>query len=101
MCVSGNILITTCNRDLHNYSGKDVDAKVMGMDHEDATGLLLYMARVEESDENKALAESIVQVLSFLFVSLESFKTKARCRSSITLPWPSPKLALTFIVTPH
>ena len=67
MCVSGNILITTRNRDLRNYSGKDVDAKVEGMDHEDATNLLLRMARVEESDENKALGEAIVQVFSFLF----------------------------------
>jgi hypothetical protein len=71
------------------------------MDHKDATNLLLHQARAEESDENKALADAIVQVLSFIFISLESFQTKAPHRNSITLPWPSPKLALTFMVTRH
>ena len=104
ICISGNILITTRNRDLRNYSAKDADAKVTGMDHEDATNLLLHMAQVEESDQNKALAEAIVQVLQvflLFFVSLESFQTKARYRNSIALPWLSPKLALTFIATRH
>jgi hypothetical protein len=71
------------------------------MDHEDATNLLLHLARAEKGDENKALAEAIVQVLSFIFISLESFQTKARHRNSITLPWLSPRLALTFIATRH
>ena len=73
------------------------------MDHEDATDLLLHMARAEdsESDENKALAGAIVQVLSFIFISLKPFQTKARHRNSITLPWLSPKLVLTFIATRH
>jgi hypothetical protein len=71
------------------------------MDHADATNLLLHLARAEESDENKVLAEAIVQVLSFIFISLKSFQTKARHRNSITLPWLSPKLALTFIATRH
>jgi hypothetical protein len=78
LCVSGNILVTTHNQELRNYSAKeDGDANVMGMNHEDATNLLLNLAHVEESDENKALAEAIVQVLSFIFISLESFQTKA------------------------
>lgn len=68
-CVSGNILVTTRNRELRHYSAKDADANVTGMDHEDATNLLLHLARAEESDENKALADAIVQVLlSFLFL---------------------------------
>ena len=67
-CVSGNILVTTRNRELRSYSAKDGDANVTVMDHEDATNLLLYQSREEESDENKALAEPIVQVLSFLFL---------------------------------
>jgi hypothetical protein len=75
--VSGNILVTTRNRELRHHSAKDADAKVAGMDREDATNLLLHLARVEESDENKALAVAIVQVLSFNFISLESFQTKA------------------------
>jgi hypothetical protein len=100
-CVSGNILVTTRNRELRIYSAKDGDANVTGMDHEDATNLLLHLARAEESDENKALAEAIVQVLSFIFIYLESFQTKTRHRNSITLPWLSPKLALTFIATRH
>jgi hypothetical protein len=73
----------------------------MGMDHEDATNLLLHLARVEENDENKALAGAIVQVLYFIFISLESFQTRAQHRNSITSPWLSPKLALTFIATHH
>ena len=99
--MSGNILVTTCNQELRNYSAKDAHAKIKGMDPKDATNLLLHLARAEESDENKALAEAIVQVLSFIFISLESFQTKARHRNSITLPWLSRKLALTFIATCH
>jgi len=41
------------------------------MDQEDAKNLLLHQARAEESNENKALAEAIVQVLPFIFVSLK------------------------------
>src|SRR5258708_12192432 len=68
-CVSGNILVTTRNRELRNYSAKDADANVTGMDHEDATNLLLHLARAEESDENKALADEIVHaLLSFFFL---------------------------------
>jgi hypothetical protein len=100
-CVSGNILVTTCNRELCHHSARDADAKVMGMDHEDTTNLLLHLAWAEESKKNKALAEAIVQVLSFIFISLETSQTKAWHRSSITLPWLSPKLALTFIATHH
>jgi len=62
-CESGNILVTTRNRELRHYTGRDADANVIGMDHEDATTLLLHQARAEGSDENKALAEEIVQVL--------------------------------------
>jgi hypothetical protein len=100
-CSSGNILVTTRNRELRHYSGKDGDAKVTGMDHEDATKLLLDLARAEESKENKALAEGIVQVLAFIIVSLELFQTKAQYRNCIALPWPSRKLALIFIATRH
>ena len=97
----GNILVTTRNRELRNYSAKDGDANVTGMDHEDATNLLLHLAQEEESDENKALAEAIVEVLSFICFSLEPFQTKAWHRNSITLPWLSPKPALTSIATRH
>jgi hypothetical protein len=78
--VSGNILVMTHNQELRNHITKGGDANVMGMDHEDAANLLLHLARVEETqerDKNKALAEAIVQVLSFIFISLESFQTKA------------------------
>jgi len=60
---SGNILVTTRNPELRHYTGRDADANITGMDHEDATTLLLRQAQAEESDENKALAEEIVQVL--------------------------------------
>jgi len=62
---SGNILVTTRNPELRHYTGRDADANVTGMGHEDATTLLLRQAQAEGSDENKALAEEIVQVLSW------------------------------------
>lgn len=71
------------------------------MHHEDARKLLLHLAQAEENDETKALAEAIVQVLSSIFVSLESFQIKEQHRNSITLPWLSLKLGLTFIATHH
>ncbi len=71
LCVHGNILVTTRNRELCHLSAKDSDEKVAGMDQEDAKNLLLHQARAEESNENKALAEAIVQVLPFIFVSLK------------------------------
>ena len=61
-CSSGNILITTRNRELRHYTAKDADADVKGMDLEDAKNLLLVQARAERSEENITLAEAIVQV---------------------------------------
>ena len=61
-CSSGNILITTRNRELRHYAAKDADADVKAMDLEDAKNLLLVQARVESSIGNNALAEAIVQV---------------------------------------
>ena len=62
-CSSGNILITTRNRELRHYTAKDADADVKGMDLEDAKSLLLVQARAESNIENDALAETIVQVI--------------------------------------
>ena len=59
---SGNILITTRNRELRHYTAKDTDANVKAMYLEDAKELLLVQARAERSDENIALAEAIVKV---------------------------------------
>ena len=64
-CPYGNILITTRNRELRHYTGKDADADVKGMDLEDAKNLLLVQARAESNVENNALAETIVKVISF------------------------------------
>ena len=66
-CSSGNILITTRNRELRHYTAKDADADVKGMDLEDAKNLLLVQARVESNVENNALAETIVEVIFFSF----------------------------------
>jgi len=66
-CWSGNILVTTRNRELRHYTGRNADVNVRGMGHEDATTLLLHQARAETSDENKALAEEIVQVHLLVF----------------------------------
>jgi len=65
---SGNVLITTRNRELRHYTAKDADADVKGMDLEDAKSLLLVQARAESNVENDALAETIVQVNFPLFI---------------------------------
>ena len=64
-CSSGNILITTRNRELRHYTAKDADADVKGMDLEDAKNLLLVQSRAENNGGNQALAETIVQVNCF------------------------------------
>ena len=66
-------MITTRNRELCHYSTKDADAKVTGMDHKDGTNLLMHLAQVEERNENKTLAETIVKVFSLIVVSLDIF----------------------------
>jgi hypothetical protein len=63
---SGNILVTTRNRELRHYTTKGSEQNVTGMDHEDATDLLLQLSQVDETDENKALAAQVVQVFSFI-----------------------------------
>ena len=96
-CSSGNIVITTRNRELRHYTSKDADADVKGMDLEDAKNLLLVQARAESNVENNALAETIVQVLfSHSFVECHA---DMYVRNSIALHWPSPKLGLSFTVT--
>jgi hypothetical protein len=62
-CRFGNILVTTRNPHLSIHAGEDGDAKVTGMDSEDAKNLLLSMSRSEKTDENEKLAELIVKVL--------------------------------------
>jgi len=69
-CSSGNILVTTRNRELRHYTGKDADADVKGMDLEDARNLLLFQARAESSVENNAFAETIVKVTYSSFSSV-------------------------------
>jgi len=64
-CSSGNILITTRNRELRHYTAKEADADVKGMDLEDAKSLLLVQSRAENNGKNQALAETIVQVNCF------------------------------------
>jgi len=57
--------VTTRNRELRHYTAKDADADVKGMGLEDAKKLLLIQARAESNVGNNALAEKIVQVISF------------------------------------
>ena len=64
-CSSGNILITTRNRELRHYTAKDADADVKGMDLEDAKNLLLVQSRAENNGGNQVLAETIVEVNCF------------------------------------
>jgi len=65
LCPSGNILITTCNRELRHYTVEDADVDVKDMDLEDAKALLLVQAREKRSDGNITLAEMIVKVVIF------------------------------------
>ena len=74
-CSSGNILITTRNRELRHYTAEDADADIKDMDLEDAKALLLVQARAKRSDENIALAETIVKVLIFAVTFNRRFYT--------------------------
>jgi len=74
-CSSGNILITTRNRELRHYTVEDADADVKDMDPEDAKALLLVQARAKRSDENIALAETIVKVVIFAVFFNSIFRT--------------------------
>ena len=66
-CRFGNILVTTRNPHLSIYAGENGDAKVTGMNPEDAKYLLLSMSQSEKIDENEKLAELIVKVLLYFF----------------------------------
>ena len=59
---SGNILITTRNRELRHYATNESDQNVTSMHPDDATKLLLHLSQAEETDENQLLAAEIVQV---------------------------------------
>ena len=72
-CPSGNILITTRNRELCHYTEEDADADVKDMNLEDARALLLVQAWAKRSDDNIALAEMIVKVVILLSSSTEDF----------------------------
>jgi len=58
-CSSGNILITTRNRELRHYTSKDADAEVKGMDLEDAKNMLLVQARVGFRRGSKTMSKII------------------------------------------
>jgi len=73
LCSSGNILVTTRNRELRHYTAEDADADVKDMDPEEAKALLLVQARAKRSDENIALAETIVKVVLSLSSSIEDY----------------------------
>ena len=99
-CSSGNILVTTRNRELRHYTAKDADADVKGMDLEDAKSLLLVQARAESNVENNTLAETIVQVIPFSFSFFgRDFNADTRYRNFTALRWLSHKLVLLFTAT--
>ena len=100
-CSSGNILVTTRNRELRHYAAKDADADVKGMNLEDAKSLLLVKARAERSGENIALTGAIVQVNSFMFIFLLTFVLgpDIQYRNFTVLRWRSHKLVLLFTAT--
>jgi hypothetical protein len=62
-CRFGNILVTTRNPHLTIHAGEDGNAKITGMDPEDAKYLLLSVSQSEKNNENKKLAGLIVKVL--------------------------------------
>ena len=76
-CTSGNILVTTRNRELRLYAVEGSDQSVTGMDEEDATNLLLRLSQTEQTDENRGLAVQIVQVFFRLF-GLKSSEIRAQ-----------------------
>jgi len=63
LCRFGNILVTTRNPHLTIHAGEDGNAKIAGMDPEDAKYLLLSLSQSEKNNENEKLAELIVKVL--------------------------------------
>ena len=100
-CRFGNILVTTRNPHLSIHAGEDGDAKVTGMDPEDAKYLLLSMSRSEKNDENEKLAKLIVKVLVMIFLFNNYFQANRGYRSSIILHWLSLKLQVSFIAAHH
>ena len=97
---SGNILITTRNRELRHYATNESDQNVTGMEHGDATKLLLDLSQAEETDENRLLAAQIVQVC-FLSFRVLGMKPRNRRRNSITSLWQSPKQVPSFTAIHH
>ena len=59
-CRFGNILVTTRNPHLSIHAGEDGDAKVAGMDPEDAKYLLLSMSRSEKKHEGDAERRTMI-----------------------------------------
>jgi len=98
-CSSGNILITTRNRELRHYTAEDADAEVKGMDLEDAKNLLLIQARADSNIGNNILAETIVLVIFFFIPYRRDFQADIRYRNFTALHWPSPRLGLLFTAT--
>jgi hypothetical protein len=66
-CASGNILITTRNRELRHYATNDSVQNVTSMEPDDAAQLLLHLSQAEETDENQILAAEIVKVCFLSF----------------------------------
>jgi len=62
-CRFGNILITTRNPQLRIHADQGADAKVAGMNPEEAEHLLMQVSHAEKTDENERLAAIIVKVL--------------------------------------
>ena len=58
----GNTLITTRNPQLCIHADEDADSRVGGMHCEESKALLLHLSRAKPSEENKKLAELIVEV---------------------------------------
>ena len=65
-CTSGKILVTTRNRELRHYAARGSDQNVAGMEHDDATKLLLHLSQAEETDENQMVAALIAKVFSVI-----------------------------------
>ena len=71
-CRFGNILVTTRNPHLTIHADEDGNAKITGMDPEDAKYLLLSMSQSKKNDENEKLAELIVKVVFMICCLLSS-----------------------------
>jgi len=69
-CRFGNILVTTRNPQLRIHAEENADAKVAGMNPEDAISLLMQLSHAPKKNENLKLAALIVKNLHYFALAI-------------------------------